>query len=178
MGIDSQTAHLLDQATAEAAGVVEEEILETSKPLTVRYRLPPDGKQVVVKVFEMRTPGPNDRKAIALLSAAITGGAAWGSLPADYRAWVSAMARIGVMFKGQTDADWLTLRCERNAVLLDKVDGEVEAFWAESFPQTFVVGSGEESEVVAAVEVTSGGARPTPAAPARPPRRAGVTPVR
>lgn len=175
--VDSQTMHLADTVSVEPTEV--EEVLESKRMMTVKYRLPPDGKRVIERVFEIRTPGPNDRKAIAALTMAITGGATWGAMPSDYRAWASAMARVGVMFKGQPDADWLILRCERNAVLLDKIDGEVDAFWAESFPEAFMVGPGEEGEVVAAVEVTTGGTRPTAPGPARPPaRRAGVTPAR
>lgn len=175
--VDSQTAHLADGATVEVTEEAEQ--LEFKKTMTVTLRLPPDGKRTVTKTFEMRTVGPNDRRAIAHTAMGITGAAAWSALPSDYRAWVTAIARIGVMFKGQPDYDWLIVRCERNPVMLDKVDAEVELHWAESFPEAYVVGEGEEGEVVAAVAVTSGGPRPAAVGPARPPaRRAGVAPAR
>lgn len=156
-----------------------EEKLEQRDLFTLRYRVPPDGKQVVSKVFELRTFSPLDRKNVAFRTTQLTGGVAWSSLPSDYRGWVTAMATVLVMFKDQPDADWLILRCERNAVLLDRVFAEVEAFWAASFPEVIVVGEGEESEAFAIVEIAKGGARPTAGLASRPAsRRPSVTPAR
>lgn len=174
--MESQTLHLGNEASQEES---VEETLETRTMISVRYRLPPDGKMVVEKQFELRTPGPFDQRDIAQTAARIAGSVSWAALPSDFRAWAQALSTVIVMFRGQADHEWLVARCERNPVMLEKVAGEVDAFWAATFPQGYLVGEGESSESVASVEVTQTGPRRAPAGSARPARRTpGVATVR
>lgn len=172
---ESQTIHLGD----EIKSTPEDEAFDTRNVLNIKYRLPPDGKQVVEKSFVLKVPGPFERRDIALTAARLANSSAWSALPLDFRAWAQSLATIIVMFRGQPDHEWLVANCEQNPTFLASVAGEVDAFQARSFPDEFVVGEGEDSTVVPAVEVATVGARRAHATAApNAGRRAGVATVR
>lgn len=172
---ESQTLHLGDNGD----GAVEEEVIDTRRILSIKQRLPPRGDRIIEKTFEMHLPGPFERRDIALTAARLSNSAVWSALPLDFRAWAQSLATVIVMFRGQPDHEWLVANCEQNPNFLMHVSAEVEAYQAASFPEEFVVGEGEASEVVPALEVATLGARRTAKPPSKPERRRpGVASVR